>query len=86
MMRLETPTPPLETPERALVRLPAHPQANAQPIYCEGREGRCRQKLGVLDGEYLFVRHMGRTVVTTLPAEVRCERCGHPTMLMGRAA
>ncbi len=85
-MRLETPERPLETPERALTRLPQQPGPNAHPVYCDGREGRCRNKLGVSDGAHAYVRHGGRGVVAALPVELVCERCGQHTMLLGRAA
>jgi DNA-directed RNA polymerase subunit RPC12/RpoP len=67
-------------------RLPQAPGPNAHPIYCEGKDGRCRQKLGMADGRHIFVRHNGREATYSLPAEVQCERCGHRTMLYGRAA
>jgi hypothetical protein len=75
MMRLETPTPPLETPERSLVRLPRHPGAGAREVRCDGQGGKCRKLLGITDGRYLFVNNDGREIVSALPATVRCERC-----------
>lgn len=63
-------------------RLPRHPGPRATVARC----GKCGKTLGVVEGRHLFVRHDGREATYTLPAEVRCERCGHRTMLHERAA
>ena len=78
MRRLETPERPLETPERALTRLPRHPGPGARAVHCE----KCDKTLGVRDGAVIFVRHNGREGTYSLPAEVRCERCGGRTFLV----
>ena len=59
-----------------LERLPRHAGPGAVAVRC-----RCGRVLGVVEGGYLFVRHDGRELTATLPAEVRCEKCGHRTNL-----
>lgn len=78
MMRLEQPRAPLEQPERALTRLPRHPGPGARAVRC----AKCDKTLGVADGGHIFVRHNGREATYSLPCEVRCERCGHRTLLL----
>ena len=58
-------------------RLPRHPGPRAVAVRCE----RCDKTLGVRDGAVIFVRHNGREATYSLPAEVKCERCGARTML-----
>ena len=62
-------------------RLPRHPGEHATVVRCAGRGRKCNQTLGVSDGTNLFVRHEGREMVTGLPCNVRCERCGHWQMV-----
>ena len=59
-------------------RLPRHPSHRATAVHC----AKCGKTLGVRDGDHLFVRHNGREATYSLPAEVRCERCGHRTLLL----
>lgn len=59
-------------------RLPRHPGPHAHPVKC----AKCGKTIGVRDGAYLFVRHDGREATYSLPAEVRCERCGTRTLLL----
>jgi len=61
-------------------RLPRHPGPTAAAVRCK-----CGKTLGVRDGGHIFVRHDGREGTYSLPAEVRCERCGTRTMLGERA-
>lgn len=63
-------------------RLPRHPGHRATVARC----GKCAKAIGVVEGAYIFVRHNGREATYSLPCEVRCERCGHRTMLHERAA
>jgi hypothetical protein len=57
-------------------RLPRHPGPRAQAARCQ-----CGKVLGVTEGAVIFIRHDGRELTATLPAEVRCEKCGKRTML-----
>jgi len=59
-------------------RLPRHPGPHASAVRCE----KCDKTLGVRDGSVIFVRHNGREATYSLPAEVRCERCGGRTLLL----
>jgi ribosomal protein S27E len=59
-------------------RLPRHPGPRAVAVRC----AKCDKVLGVRDGGHLFVRHNGREATYSLPAEVRCERCGGRTLLL----
>lgn len=59
------------------VRLPRHPGEHATVVKCKN----CDNRLGIVGGGYLFVRHKGRETTCQLPAEVRCEECGQRTML-----
>lgn len=64
-----------------LERLPRHPGPRAAQVRCQGRGGTCGKWLGVSDGHHLFINDDRRETVATLPATVRCERCGHTTTL-----
>ena len=66
-------------------RLPRHPGPHARQIICRGRQGTCGKWLGVADGHHLFMRDDKREVVATLPATVRCERCGTVATVTDRA-
>lgn len=59
-----------------LERLPRHAGPGGQAVRC-----RCGHVLGVVEAGYLFLRHKGRELTATLPAEVRCEQCGVRTVL-----
>jgi ribosomal protein S27E len=63
-------------------RLPRHPGPHARPVKCH----KCEKTLGVVDGGHIFVRNNGREGTYSLPAEVKCERCGTRTMVGVRAA
>jgi hypothetical protein len=63
-------------------RLPRHPGPHARPAACE----HCHKTIGVVDGSFFFMRHKGREGTFHLPAEVRCDACGHRTLLHERAA
>lgn len=62
-------------------RLPRQPGPRATVARCK-----CGKVLGVVEGGHLFVRHDGRELTATLPAEVRCEKCGRHTMFDARGA
>jgi hypothetical protein len=83
MMRLETPTPPLETPERSLVRLPRRAGPGGRAVRCQHQRGEkaCGNILAVVEGEYVFYRDGGTELTATLPAEMKCDRCGHRSLL-----
>jgi hypothetical protein len=55
-------------------RLPRHAGPGGIQVRC-----RCGQVLGLVEDGRLFLRHKGRELTATLPAEVRCERCGWHT-------
>ena len=59
---------------------PPAPGPHAEPVYCRCRSG--TTKIGMVDGEWLFVAHRGRLVTSHLPAVIQCEQCGRRTLLL----
>lgn len=43
---------------------------------CDILCGRCGRKIGEAEGNRLMIRHRGRTVRCTAPAEITCDKCG----------
>lgn len=56
---------------------PAAPGPDAEPVFC-----RCRAKIGVVDGAWLFSVHKGRLITARLPASIQCDQCGRRTLLL----
>jgi hypothetical protein len=59
-----------------LERLPRHAGPGGTAVRC-----RCGKVLCVVEAGLVFIRHDGRDVTATLPAEVRCDCCGHRTTI-----
>ncbi len=64
-------------------RLPRRAGPHGRVVRCEHPRGPkdCGNILAVVDGPHVFYTHGGFALTATLPAEVRCERCGHSTLL-----
>lgn len=76
MIDLERAVPDLE-------RLPRRAGPDGRAIRCTAQRGgrRCDHILAVIENGLIFIRDGGSEHVSHLPAEIRCERCGHWTRL-----
>lgn len=64
-------------------RLPRRAGPNGRAVRCNGQRGdkACGNILAVIDAGMVFYVDGGMELTATLPAAVRCDRCGRRTLL-----